>query len=73
MDTILKAVGVSISLVVLCGVVVAVASGEFAVAVALAVALCGAIGYRKLRQLERRIQTLEEHSPGDSSDPLEPK
>lgn len=73
MDTVLKAVGVSLSLVVLCGVVVAVASGEFAVAVALAVTLCGALGYRKLLHLERRIQILEEHSSGDSSEPPEPK
>jgi hypothetical protein len=73
MDTMLKALGVSLSLVVLGGVVVAVASGEYAIAIALAVALCGALGYRKLLQLERRIQTLEEHSPDDSSEPPDAK
>lgn len=72
MDTMLKAVGASFSLVVLCGLVAAVASEEYAIAVALAVALCGAIGYRKLLQLERRIQTLEEHRSDDSSEPPEP-
>ena len=45
----LKAVGVALSLVVLFGVVVAIACGEIAVAVALAAILCGVIGYRKQR------------------------
>jgi hypothetical protein len=73
MDTMLKAGGVALSLAVLCGAVVAIACGEIAVAVALAAIPCGAIGYRRLLQLERRIQTLEERSSGDSSEPLEPK
>jgi hypothetical protein len=73
MDTMLKAGGVALSLAVLCGAVVAIACGEIAVAVALAAILCGAIGYQRLLQLERRIQTLEERSSGDSSEPLEPK
>jgi len=64
----LKAVGVALSLAVLCGLVVAVACGRIAVAVALAVVLCGALGYRKFLQLERRIQTLEERSSDDSSE-----
>ena len=72
-DTMLKAVGVALSLAVLCGAIVAVASGEYAILVALVVAICGASIYRKLLQLERRIQTLEEHSSGDSSEPPEPK
>jgi hypothetical protein len=69
----LKAVGVALSLAALCGVVVAIARREIAVAVALAAILCGAIGYRRLLQLERRIHTLEERSCGDSSEPPEPK
>jgi len=72
MVTTLKAVGAALSLAVLCGAIMAVASGEYAIAVAWAVAICGAFGYRKLLQLERRIQTLEEHSPGDFGEPPEP-
>jgi hypothetical protein len=67
----LKAVGVALSLAVLCGLVVAVARGEFSVAVALAAIGGGVFGYRKLLQLERRIHRLEQRNSGDSSEPPE--